>query len=297
MGHTGPVSDRRQRGWVLAATGMLLVSTDSYFIRRADFDAWTIACVFGIASAVTLTTIFAVTTDASPAAAFTRAPLALLSLAVLSSATQLAFTGAVNNTSVANVVVIVGSTPVLASLFAWHSLRERTDRRVLIAIAMTLVGIIVVVSGSFGAPTLDGDMLAVLAIVFVSVSLVIWRRHPEINRPLALALSSATMAIVAAPLASLGDAPVRVFVAAGLMGLLFNPIGRVSYTSATRYAPTAEVALFTPIETIAATAWAWLFFAERPSTQTVVGGVIVIVAVLWGTLGRRVAFPRVDPVT
>ncbi len=279
--------DDRRRGWVLAASGMLLVSTDSYFIRRADFDAWTIAFVFGAASAVTLAIVFVATSHESPAAAFSRAPVPLLAVAGLSGATQLAFTGAVNNTSVANVVVIVGSTPVFAAVLGWYSLRERVAVRVIAAIALTLIGIVVVVSGSFGTPTLDGDLLALLAIVFVAMSLVIWRRHPEIDRPLALAISSATMAAVAAPFASVGNAPVRVFVAAGLMGLVFNPLGRISYTSATKYAPTAEVALFTPVETVAATVWAWLFFSERPATQTVVGGTIVIVGVLSGTVGRR----------
>ena len=43
----------------------------------------------------------------------------------------------------------------------------------------------------------------------------------------------------------------------------------------------------TPVETVAATAWAWIFFSERPTTQTVIGGVIVIAAIVWGTIGTR----------
>lgn len=278
--------DGRRRGWALAVFGMLMVSTDSYFIRRADFDAWTIAFVFGCASTITLGSLTRLRSGGSASSALRRAPAPLLAVVVLSAATQIAFTAAVNNTTVANVVVIVGSTPVFAAVFAWWSLRERTEPRVVVAIVMTLVGISLVVSGSFGTPTLDGDLLALLAIVLVSMSLVIWRRHPEIDRPLALTLASATTALACLPFASLADAPLRVIVAAGLMGLLFNPLGRVCYTSATRYAPTAEVALFTPVETVAATVWAWLFFSEQPSTQTLVGGAIVIVAVLSGTAAR-----------
>lgn len=267
---------------------MLLVSTDSFFIRRADFDAWTIAFVFGVASTITLSIAFAVTSRrsaTSPAAALRRAPAALAGVVALSSATQIAFTAAVNNTAVSNVVAIVAATPIFAALLAWAILRERTEPRLAAAIAATMIGIVVVVSGSFGQPTLDGDLLAIAAIVMFSVSVVLWRRHPELDRPLALALSSATMALVAAPFASVTDAPARVFVAAGLMGLLFNPLGRMSYTSAPRFAPTAEVALFTPIETVAATTWAWWFFSERPSPRTVIGGVVVIAAVLYGTVG------------
>jgi drug/metabolite transporter (DMT)-like permease len=279
--------DDRARGWALAAFGMLMVSTDSYFIRRADFDSWTIAFVFGAASTIALSIVYRVTARESPAVAFRRTPLPLTAVALLSAATQISFTAAVNHTAVSNVVVIVAATPIFAAVLAWVVLRESTERRVMIAIATVVVGIVVVVSGSLGEPTLDGDLLALTAIVMFSSSVLIWRRFPEINRPLALAASSATMALVTAPFASIGDAPLRVFVAAGLMGLVFNPIGRVSYTSAPKYAPISEVALFTPVETVAATAWAWIFFSERPSARTVVGGAIVIAAVLYGTVGGR----------
>lgn len=279
--------DGRERGWLLAAVGMLLVSTDSFFIRMADFDAWTVSFVFGVASTIALGTYFLVTTREPAVSVVRREPWTLAGLAALSSCTQLAFVGAVNNTAVSNVVVIVASTPIVSAALAWLLLGERTDRRVAVAIGITLVGIVIVVGASLGTPTFDGDLLALLAILLVSLSLVLWRRSPRINRPLTLACSSATMAVIAAPFASVGAAPTRVFVAAGVMGLLFNPLGRLAYTTAPRYAPTADVALFTPIETVAATLWAWWFFDERPSLATTVGGVVVLTGVLYGTIGRR----------
>ncbi|MAT06431.1 MAG: hypothetical protein CL424_15440 [Acidimicrobiaceae bacterium] len=279
--------DERQRGWALAAFGMLMVSTDSLFIRAADFDAWTIAFVFGVASTISLSCVAAATAREQLVQVARRAPVPLALVAVLASTSQVAFTGAVNNTAVANVVVIVGAAPVLAAIFARIALRERTERRVVVAIVAVIAGIGIVVSGSLGQPTLEGDLLAVLAIVLFSFSVIVWRRHPELDRAMALAASSAVMAVVAFPLASLGDAPWRVFLAAGAMGLVFNPIGRMSYSTAPKYAPAGEVALFAPVETVAATAWAWIFFSERPSIRTVVGGVIVIAAVLYGTVGAR----------
>lgn len=264
---------------------MLLVSTDSFFIRQAEFDAWTISFVFGVASSIALGVYFLTTTAEPLHVAIRRQPWSLAGLVVLSSATQISFVGAVNNTAVSNVVVIVAATPVASAGLAWLLLRERTAPHVVVAIAITIVGILVVVGNSMGSPTLDGDLLALLAVALVSLSLVLWRSSPGINRPLALALSSATMALATAPFASLGSAPARVFVAAGLMGLLFNPLGRLAYTTAPRYAPTAEVALFTPVETVAATVWAWWFFSERPSLATVIGGLVVLLGVLYGTIG------------
>ena len=78
------------------------------------------------------------------------------------------------------------------------------------------------------------------------------------------------------------------------MGLVFNPFGRVANTYAPRFAPVAEVALFTPIETVAASTWAWLAFSELPSTATFVGGAVVIAGVLYGTVARLGARASAD---
>ncbi len=55
--------------------------------------------------------------------------------------------------------------------------------------------------------------------------------------------------------------------------------------TATRYAPPAEVSLFTPIETVCGTAWAWIWFDEVPPTATFVGAAVVLAAVTYGVTG------------
>ncbi len=273
----------RPRGWALAAVGMLLVSTDSFFIRQADDDSWTIAFVFGLASTVSLGG-YALTRGRSQQVRRDRGPLA--ALAVAGAGSQLAFTAAVNHTRVANVVAMVASVPVVVAVLARVVLGERPRPRVVAAIAATTVGIGIVVSGSLGAPTLDGDLLALLAISLFAAMVLVWRAHPDLDRPLALALGSATMTVCAAPLADVGAIPTRVWVAAGLMGLVFNPVGRMGLAHAPRHAPAAEVALFSPVETVAATGWAWLFFDEPPPARTVVGAVVVVAAVAYAVVGE-----------
>lgn len=264
---------------------MLLVSTDSYFIRRADYDVWTIAFIWGVASAVALGTLAVVQQARASMPMPAQNPKAMLLVAALLSGSQISFTAAINNTAVANAVVIIAAAPIFAALLAWIVLKEATERRVVIAIGLVLCGVGLVVSGSLGAPTLSGDLLALLAIVLFAGSIVLWRQHPQLNRPRALATSSVITMLISAPFASVFDAPLRVFVAAGLMGLVFNTLGRLSYTQAPKHAPAAEVALFAPVETVAATTWAWLFFDEAPVMRTVIGGVVVLAAVIWGTVG------------
>ena len=131
-----------------------------------------------------------------------------------------------------------------------------------------------------------------MAIAVFSVNFTIWRRFPDMNRFVGLGLSAAMTLVVAAPLSNPLSHGRSVYVPLLLMGFLFNPIGRVFHTNAPRFISAAESALFVPVETIAATLWAWLVFSEIPSTQTFVGGTVVIGAVLWGTFGRLITTDR-----
>lgn len=280
----------RIRGWLLAATGMLFVSTDSLFVRLGEGSGATMAFLMACGSTLTLGTTALARRDgwATVRQSCTSSVGAVLLIALLGAATQFAFIVAVTQTSVANVVVIVGASPIAAAIAAFLILRERPERRVLWAIVVTAVGIGATMSGSIGSPSLRGDLVAVIAICAWSLSIVVWRKHPHIDRASALAASSVVMAIATAPLVDWESIDVRMLLAGGAMGLIANPAGRMLYSAAPRYVPTAEVALFAPVETVAATIWAWLAFAEVPATQTVIGGIIVLGAIAlatWPTSG------------
>ena len=112
------------------------------------------------------------------------APLAVLLIAMLGAATQFCFIVAVTQTSVANVVVIVGASPIAAAIAGFLLLRERPERRVLWAIIITAIGIGATMSGTLGSPSFSGDLVAVVAICAFGLSIVVWRKHPgSIDHP------------------------------------------------------------------------------------------------------------------
>ncbi len=121
----------------------------------------------------------------------------MLVIGGLNALTQMLFITAVTRSEVANVVVIVAAAPLFAALIAWVALRERTEPRVAAAIALTTLGIGSVMAGSLGTPTLDGDLIAVLAILAFAATIVIWRRHPGLDRPRTLVVGSVIMAAAA----------------------------------------------------------------------------------------------------
>ena len=132
----------RQRGWALAALGMLLVSTDSFFVRLADVDGWTIAFLVSILSFPLQLILQRFLDGGQPLARFRASPRGLMTVGLLSGISQVCFVTAVTRTDVANVVVIVASSPIMAAVVGRVFFGERTTRRTWIAIMITVVGVI-----------------------------------------------------------------------------------------------------------------------------------------------------------
>ncbi len=284
----------RRRGLVMAFVGMLLISSDSFFIRLADVDGFDVTFWVGLLSAAILFTISIAVHDINPIRGILDGGWPLWLAGTLQAGSTSLFVLAVTMTSVSNVVVIIAAAPLFAAGLSALFLRERTSRRIWIAIAAVMVGVFTVVGGSFGGGSITGDGFALGAIFLFGCSLVLLRRYPEINRTLMVGLGGVAMSLIAVIPATLWGHSGKTWLSLVLMGAVFGPLARVLLAMAPRYLPAAEVGLFTPIETVAASLWAWLFFDEVPVAATIVGGLIIISAVLWGTWTPRSAIPAVS---
>ena len=278
-----------RRGVILATGGMLAVSIDSLGIRLADAASWDIAFWFGLFTFVAMSMLVPMLTHKQLWRIVRDDGVATVYSGMLQATSTAFFILAINTTTVSNTVVIVAASPVVAAVMAWFFIGERTSGRVWLAIAMSIGGILIVVSGSFEAGRIEGDLAASAAILAFSGNLTLWRRYPSINRMAAVGLGGLAMASVAViPADPLGLGP-RAMLVLVLLGGVIGPAGRVAIASATRYLSTSQVSLFTPVETIAATTWAWWLLDESPPTTTVIGGVVVLVAVAYGASQRPAA--------
>ncbi|MBC8364298.1 MAG: DMT family transporter [Actinobacteria bacterium] len=279
----------RQLGLLLAATGMFLVSTDALFIRIADADGWTIAFMSSLWSTPIMWGIAArsLGRELPDRLRMYRGPL--ISSSLLGAISMTSFITAVTKTEVANVVAIIAAAPIFAAVIARIALGERASPRTWRAIAATVGGILVIVGGSLSGDGLSGNLLALFAICCFGANLSIWRRHPELPRTLLVALTATfAMVVTAVPAHPLG-LDRNALIATLAMGSLFGPAARFCMSTATRFAPPAEVSLFTPVETVCATLWVWIWFDELPPTATFIGAAVVLAAVAYGVTGPAAA--------
>lgn len=271
---------------MLALGGVLLISLDSLWIRLSEAGSWDVAFWVGVFTFIGISILLPIRTGSSIVAMARRDRSPLIVSSLLNTCSVTMFIIAIGVTTVANTVAIIAAAPIAAAVVARLLIGERPSSRTWLAIIGSVVGILVIVAGSIGSGSVSGDAAAVVAVLAFAGNVTLWRGFPEISRLAVIGLGGLFTAIVtfvpARPLQIDG----RALAILAIMGLLTGPTGRVSLASSTRFLPAAQVGLFTPVETVAATAWAWIFLSEAPPTPTMIGGVIVIVSVLYGSYRR-----------
>ena len=207
-----------------------------------------------------------------------------LAVAGLMAASSGAFIVALNYTSVANVLFFQAISPVLAAALGTF-VGERVRRRTWIAMAVALAGVGLMVGGP-SHPGVAGTALSLFMSVSFAAVIVITRHQREVSMAPATCLSQALVFVFAAPFASVSevngkDLALLIGLGVGQIGL-----GLIFLTIGARLIPAAEVALITLLEIVLGPLWVWIALGERPGTSTLIGGAIVLAAVVIEAIGE-----------
>jgi len=184
------------------------------------------------------------------------------------------------NTTVANVVFIIGSAPLVTALMAWLILREKVSGWSLIAMFTALLGIGLMFVDGLVSGGMLGNILALIMVFMFAFYLLILRYQKNIDMIPATGLSGLItfgLAAIFMPTLEISTHDLIICIALGSfqfgLGFLFLTLG-------TRYIPAAEVALFAMTESILNPIWVWIGVNEVPSNYTLAGSAIVLVSVI-----------------
>ena len=200
------------------------------------------------------------------------------------------FIAALNHTSVARVLFILAIAPVLAALLAWLTLGEPITRRTVLAMALALAGVALML-GAPGEGSLAGDGLAFVVALAFALMIVITRWRHDVSMAPATCLSQAILVVAFLPFASPGEIGGGDVGWLAALGIGQIGLGFALLTVGARLIPAAQVGLITLLEVVLGPLWVWLALDERPSARTLIGGAIVIVAIVIQT---RAAPPEPD---
>jgi drug/metabolite transporter (DMT)-like permease len=289
------VSRRQQRrGQIYVALAAVAWSTAGVMQRQLRLDTPT--QVFGRAAfaTVALLAYVAVVDRGRVVEAFRSVGLAGVAVAVCVAIASSSFIAALNHEGVARVLFILAVSPMLAALLARLTLGERITRRTVLAMGLALAGVAVML-GSPGEGSLAGDGLACVCALAFAVVVVITRWRHDVSMAPATCLSQAILVVAFLPFAGPGEIGGDDLYWLAALGIGQIGLGFALLTVGARLIPAAQVGLITLLEIVLGPLWVWLALDERPSTLTLAGGAIVIVAIVIQTRAGPAAAPDQEP--
>ncbi|MBV8998430.1 MAG: DMT family transporter [Solirubrobacterales bacterium] len=269
----------RRRGEVLAIVAALAWSTAGILQRQLTLTAATQIAGRAVFALLALLTFVLITQRGQLRAAVRSvlsAPAILVAVSLAGASGM--FVLALNHTTVAHVLVIQAMAPIVAALLGAKVLHERVSARTWTTILLAMVGVAVMV-GASGQGSLTGDLIAFGAPMGFAVAIVVTRKHRDISMAPATCLSQALLIVFVGPLAS-GPVHSHDLIWLALLGVVQLGLGLVFVTMAARLITAAELAVISLLEVVLGPLWVWIGVHERPSVATVVGGMVVVVAVI-----------------
>ena len=287
----------RVAGACLVAGAALIWSSGGLIVRLlSGVDSWTIVFWRSTAALVFLI-IFGLYTQGS---GFLRAVLQMrlpgLGIALCYVVASISLIVALKLTTVADVLILMSCAPLLAALLGRMILAEELGVLGWIALAGSVLGAGIMVSDSYAHGSIAGDLVAMAIALAQAVAIVLFRRHRDVSMIPGISLAMLVAALLVAPLANFAPIALPQAGLIGLFGAGQLGLGLVLFASGARLIPAAETAMFGVLEPVIGPIWVWLALGEKPSPAGLLGGAIVIGALVLFTLSSLRDGPRMaDP--
>ncbi|WP_424929488.1 DMT family transporter [Amaricoccus tamworthensis] len=286
-------ADANKYGVLFVFAAGILWSTVGLGIRLIeDAVVWQILLYRSISLSLFLYVLIRVRSGESPFVQIRRigAPAVVAGLSLVA-----AYSGgiyAIQNTSVANAMLLFATAPFMAAILGWIVLREPVRAATWIAIAVAIGGIGIMVADKSGSVVLKGSLAALGSAFGFAVFTVAlrWGRTGEMLPAVFLSglfAIAITLAICLALGHSLVLSPNDSGIAMG-MGVFQVGAGLILYTLGSRTLPAAELALLSLAEVLLGPLWVWMFLGETATANTLIGGTVLLVAIAGNALsGKR----------
>ena len=269
----------QQKGSLLAFVAVMFITPDSLFIRLSNVDTWGLVFYRGMIPFFTVfigmliiyrLNFFKIL--------FTSGYHGIIYIGTF-SLTNITFVVSIQNTNVANTLVMIATAPMISAVLGAIILKEPPDKKTWISIIITFLAIIYIFFDSLKLGNFYGDILGFVTALGLAVGAVTVRSAKSKNLvPSAVVgkLLVATFALLFIESFVLIDQDLFII---PLMCIMCVAIPFVLVTIAPRFIPAAEVNLFFLLETIIGPIWVWLIIKEQPSLETLQGGLIIITTI------------------
>jgi drug/metabolite transporter (DMT)-like permease len=187
---------------------------------------------------------------------------------------------AMYNTTVANTNFIISLQILFLAVFGYFFLKEKITTVTLVSIILAITGVLVMVGNSLTPGELTGNLAAFTMPITFAVLIMIVRKYPTVDMVPAQFVAGVSSCVIGFLLSNkLMISPNDIFLGF-LAGFFQVGFGFIFITIGARTTPSAMVGIIMLSESVLGPVWAFLFVSERPSTFGLIGGAIILFAVL-----------------
>jgi len=191
------------------------------------------------------------------------------------------YIGSLTRTTVANTSILMSVSPFLAALAGRWILKESVPMRTWVAMTVAFTGIVVMFADALGGGQFAGNLLALGVSACFAAQLTVLRKfHATVDMLPQVMIAGAISLVVAFALAPPFEASARDLAILAVMGCIQLGAGCLLATAASRHLSATELGLLALLEPILGPVWVWLLVGENPGATALVGGAIVMGAVI-----------------
>ena len=187
---------------------------------------------------------------------------------------------AMYNTTVANTNFIIQTQTIFLAIFGYLFLKEKVSKLTLVSIILAISGIILMVGTSLSPGQMSGNIAAFIMPVSFAILILIVRKYPTVDMvPLQLIAGIFAMMVGYLFAGKIMISFYDIFLGF-LAGFFQLGFGFILITIGARRTPSALVGIIMLTEAVLGPMWAWIFINEQPPLMVLIGGSVVIIAVL-----------------
>jgi DME family drug/metabolite transporter len=273
----------RQGAVLVAGSGVLFSLTAIAVAAVEDASDFQFLTYRGGSTALAMVILILIRRTTRPVDFSGLTPTVWLASGVL-AATSMSYILALSRTSAATTLFLLAAAPIFAALIGWVLLREPVAKTTGIAIALTAVGVAITVTAGLDVGSVTGLVFAGLIPVTVGFYSVLMRSAsgvdpiiPTLIAGSLLGLGSGVIALTQGGLViSARDAALACVSGGFALGL-----GLPMFNLGHRSVAAAKVPLLLMTEVVLAPLWVWIWPGEVPSPATLLGGAVILGAVVW----------------
>ena len=269
----------QQKGSLLAFIAVIFITPDSLFIRLSNVDTWGLVFYRGIIPFFTVFLGMLIIYKLNFFKILLSSGYHGLIYVGTFSITNITFVVSIQNTNVANTLVMIATAPMLSAILGAFFLKEPPDKKTWISIIITFTAIIYIFSDSLKLGNFYGDILGFITAIGLAVGAVTIRSAKSKNLVPAAVVGKLFVATFALFFIESFVLENKDLIIVPLMCILCVAIPFVLVTIAPRFIPAAEVNLFFLLETIIGPIWVWMIIKEQPSVETLYGGAVIIITI------------------